>query len=177
MQELIYNLNVPSRWGTQTPFTNLTFDWICPEDLREQVPVIAGKEVSFAYGDCQAEMDMINRAYIDVMMAGDAKGRVFTFPIPTYNMTEDFDWTSPNAELLFEMTAKYGCRISRTSSIRNSSRTRSAPCAAACSWICANCSSEATACLGQPSRPARWAWSPSTARAWVTCTKATSPAC
>jgi anaerobic ribonucleoside-triphosphate reductase len=108
MQELIYNLNVPSRWGTQTPFTNLTFDWICPEDLREQIPVIAGKEVSFAYGDCQAEMDMINRAYIDVMMAGDAKGRVFTFPIPTYNMTEDFDWTSPNAELLFEMTAKYG---------------------------------------------------------------------
>jgi ribonucleoside-triphosphate reductase len=108
MQELIYNLNVPSRWGTQTPFTNLTFDWVCPEDLREQVPVIAGQEVDFAYGDCQVEMDMINRAYIDVMMAGDAKGRVFTFPIPTYNMTEDFDWYSPNAELLFEMTAKYG---------------------------------------------------------------------
>ncbi len=108
MQELIYNLNVPSRWGTQTPFTNLTFDWICPEDLREQVPVIAGREVDFAYGDCQAEMDMINRAYIEVMMAGDAKGRVFTFPIPTYNITEDFDWYSPNAEALFEMTAKYG---------------------------------------------------------------------
>jgi ribonucleoside-triphosphate reductase len=108
MQELIYNLNVPSRWGTQTPFTNLTFDWICPEDLREQVPVIAGKEVGFTYGDLQTEMDMINRAYIDVMMTGDAKGRVFTFPIPTYNMTEDFDWYSPNAELLFEMTAKYG---------------------------------------------------------------------
>ena len=108
MQELIYNLNVPSRWGTQTPFTNLTFDWVCPEDLREQVPVIAGREVDFTYGQCQAEMDMINRAYIEVMMAGDAKGRVFTFPIPTYNMTEDFDWYSPNAELLFEMTAKYG---------------------------------------------------------------------
>lgn len=108
MQELIYNLNVPSRWGTQTPFTNLTFDWVCPEDLREQVPLIGGQEVPFTYGDCQAEMDLINRAYIDVMMAGDAKGRVFTFPIPTYNITEDFDWHSPNAELLFEMTAKYG---------------------------------------------------------------------
>jgi ribonucleoside-triphosphate reductase (formate) len=108
MQELIYNLNVPSRWGTQTPFTNLTFDWICPEDLREQVPVIGGVEMPFTYGDLQAEMDMINRAYIEVMMAGDAKGRVFTFPIPTYNITPDFDWTSPNATLLFEMTARYG---------------------------------------------------------------------
>ncbi len=108
LQELIYNLNVPSRWGTQTPFTNLTFDWTCPEDLREQVPVIAGVEMDFTYGDLQAEMDLINRAYIEVMMAGDAKARVFTFPIPTYNITEDFDWHSPNAELLFEMTARYG---------------------------------------------------------------------
>ncbi|KGR98394.1 anaerobic ribonucleoside-triphosphate reductase [Burkholderia sp. ABCPW 111] len=108
VQELIYNLNVPSRWGTQTPFTNLTFDWICPEDLREQVPVIAGEETPFAYGDLQAEMDMINRAYIEVMQAGDAAGRVFTFPIPTYNITADFDWHSPNAERLFEMTARYG---------------------------------------------------------------------
>ncbi|MFA5704288.1 MAG: ribonucleoside triphosphate reductase [Advenella sp.] len=108
MQELIYNLNVPSRWGTQTPFTNLTFDWICPEDLREQTPVIAGKEMPFYYGDLQEEMDMINRAYIEIMMQGDEKGRVFTFPIPTYNITEDFDWHSPNAELMFEMTAKYG---------------------------------------------------------------------
>ncbi|NLN68596.1 MAG: ribonucleoside triphosphate reductase [Alcaligenaceae bacterium] len=108
MQELIYNLNVPSRWGTQTPFTNLTFDWICPEDLREQTPVIAGKEMPFNYGELQTEMDMINRAYIEIMMQGDEKGRVFTFPIPTYNITEDFDWHSPNAELMFEMTAKYG---------------------------------------------------------------------
>ncbi|MFZ3081367.1 ribonucleoside triphosphate reductase [Rhodoferax ferrireducens] len=108
LQELIYNLNVPSRWGTQTPFTNLTFDWVCPEDLREQIPVIAGKEMAFSYGELQPEMDMINRAYIEIMMAGDAKGRVFTFPIPTYNITEDFDWYSTNAELLFEMTAKYG---------------------------------------------------------------------
>jgi len=108
IQELIYNLNVPSRWGTQTPFTNLTFDWVCPEDLREQIPVIAGEEMPFAYGDLQAEMDMINRAYIEVMTAGDAKGRVFTFPIPTYNITPDFDWDHPNCEPLFAMTAKYG---------------------------------------------------------------------
>jgi ribonucleoside-triphosphate reductase len=108
IQELIYNLNVPSRWGTQTPFTNLTFDWICPEDLRAQIPVVAGSEMPFAYGDLQAEMDMINRAYIEVMTAGDAKGRVFTFPIPTYNITPDFDWDHPNTTALFAMTAKYG---------------------------------------------------------------------
>ncbi len=108
IQELVYNLNVPSRWGTQTPFTNLTFDWTCPEDLREQVPVIAGHEMPFAYGDLQTEMDLINRAYIDVMTTGDAKGRVFTFPIPTYNITKDFPWESENAQLLFDMTAKYG---------------------------------------------------------------------
>ncbi|HMM87018.1 ribonucleoside triphosphate reductase [Azohydromonas sp.] len=108
LQELIYNLNVPSRWGTQTPFTNLTFDWTCPEDLREQVPVIGGVEMAFTYGELQREMDLVNRAYIDVMMAGDAKGRVFTFPIPTYNITKDFDWDSANAQALFEMTARYG---------------------------------------------------------------------
>jgi len=108
IQELIYNLNVPSRWGTQTPFTNLTFDWVCPEDLREQVPVVGGKEMPFTYGDLQVEMDMINRAYIEVMTAGDAKGRVFTFPIPTYNMTPDFPWESENADRLFAMTARYG---------------------------------------------------------------------
>jgi len=108
VQELIYNLNVPSRWGTQTPFTNLTFDWVCPEDLRDDVPFIGGADMPFTYGELQAEMDMINRAYIEVMTAGDASGRVFTFPIPTYNITPDFDWDSPNAEALFEMTAKYG---------------------------------------------------------------------
>ncbi|WP_232467012.1 ribonucleoside triphosphate reductase, partial [Alcaligenes faecalis] len=108
MQELIYNLNVPSRWGTQTPFTNLTFDWVCPDDLREQVPQIGGEEMPFCYGDLQTEMDMINQAYIEVMSEGDARGRAFTFPIPTYNITRDFDWHSPNAERLFAMTAKYG---------------------------------------------------------------------
>ena len=108
IQELIYNLNVPSRWGTQTPFTNLTFDWVCPEDLRDQVPMMGDEEMPFTYGDLQVEMDMINRAYIEVMTEGDAKSRVFTFPIPTYNMTPDFPWESENAKRLFDMTAKYG---------------------------------------------------------------------
>jgi ribonucleoside-triphosphate reductase (formate) len=108
IQELIYNLNVPSRWGTQTPFTNLTFDWTCPEDLKAQVPVIAGEEMPFTYGELAPEMAMINRAYIEVMTAGDARGRVFTFPIPTYNITKDFDWDGPLAHELFAMTAKYG---------------------------------------------------------------------
>ena len=108
IQEFIYNLNVPSRWGTQTPFTNLTFDWVCPDDLKEQIPVIGGEEMPFYYADLQHEMDMINQAYIEVMTAGDAMGRVFTFPIPTYNITEDFPWDSDNAERLFDMTAKYG---------------------------------------------------------------------
>jgi anaerobic ribonucleoside-triphosphate reductase len=108
IQELVHNLNVPSRWGTQTPFTNLTFDWTCPDDLREQVPVIGGVEMPFTYGELGAEMDMINRAYIEVMMEGDDKGRVFTFPIPTYNITKDFPWESENASRLFEMTARYG---------------------------------------------------------------------
>lgn len=108
IQELIFNLNVPSRWGTQTPFTNLTFDWTCPEDLQKEIPIIAGQEMPFTYGDLKLEMNMINRAYIEVMTHGDANGRVFTFPIPTYNITRDFDWNDTNTELLFEMTAKYG---------------------------------------------------------------------
>ena len=108
MQGFVYNMNVPSRWGTQTPFSNLTFDWTCPDDIRDQVPLVGGKPVDFTYGDLQEEMDMINRAFIEVMTEGDAKGRVFTFPIPTYNITKDFPWDSDNAKLLFEMTAKYG---------------------------------------------------------------------
>lgn len=108
IQELIYNLNVPSRWGNQTVFSNLTFDWVCPEDLRPQIPLIGGKEADFTYGDLQHEMDLINQAYIEVMTEGDDKGRIFTFPIPTYNITNDFPWDSENANLLFNMTAKYG---------------------------------------------------------------------
>ncbi|WP_341359858.1 ribonucleoside triphosphate reductase [Georgenia sp. M64] len=108
VQEFVFNLNVPSRWGTQTPFTNLTFDWVCPADLREQVPLVGGEPCDFAYGDLQDEMDLLNRAFIEVMTDGDADGRVFTFPIPTYNITKDFDWDGPNTERLFTMTAKYG---------------------------------------------------------------------
>lgn len=108
MQEFIFNLNVPSRWGTQTPFTNLTFDWTCPEDLHDQVPFIGEEPQTFTYGELQAEMDIINRAFIEVMSAGDADGRPFTFPIPTYNITKDFDWDSSNSQALFTMTAKYG---------------------------------------------------------------------
>ncbi len=108
MQSFIFNLNVPSRWGTQTPFTNLTFDWTCPADLKDRHPNIAGKEQSFTYGELQKEMDMINRAFLEVMGEGDAKGRPFTFPIPTYNITSEFPWEGENIDLLFEMTAKYG---------------------------------------------------------------------
>lgn len=108
MQELIYNLNVPSRWGSQCPFTNLTFDWTCPEDLRDETPLIGDELCDFTYGELQEEMDMINRAFMEVMTAGDADGRVFTFPIPTYNITPDFNWDTPNVDALFEMTAKYG---------------------------------------------------------------------
>ena len=108
VQELIYNLNVPSRWGSQCPFTNLTFDWTCPPDIADNHPFIGEEVCDFTYGDLQVEMDMVNCAYMEVMMEGDADGRVFTFPIPTYNMTKDFDWDSPNADLLFAMTAKYG---------------------------------------------------------------------
>ncbi|ADG75653.1 anaerobic ribonucleoside-triphosphate reductase [Cellulomonas flavigena DSM 20109] len=108
IQELIYNLNVPSRWGTQTPFTNLTFDWSCPADLADQTPFVADEPCDFTYGDLQPEMDMINRAYMEVMTEGDASGRVFTFPIPTYNITKDFPWESENAQRLWAMTAKYG---------------------------------------------------------------------
>lgn len=108
IQQFVFNLNVPSRWGMQTPFTNITLDWNCPEDMREQKPIIGGMEQGFTYADCQEEMDVINKAFIDVMSAGDSKGRIFTFPIPTYNITKDFDWYHKNAQGLFEMTAKYG---------------------------------------------------------------------
>lgn len=108
LQEFVFNLNVPSRWGMQTPFTNLTFDWTCPGDLAEDHPFIGGEVMDFTYGELGAEMDMINRAFIEVMAEGDADDRVFTFPIPTYNITRDFDWGSDNARRLFDMTARYG---------------------------------------------------------------------
>ncbi|PID51867.1 MAG: ribonucleoside triphosphate reductase [Candidatus Moraniibacteriota bacterium] len=108
MQSFVFNLNIPSRWGTQTPFTNITLDWVCPDDLKEKTLLLGGKPFSHTFGELQKEMDIINRAFIEVMMAGDSKGRTFTFPIPTYNITKDFDWNDPKVLPLFEMTAKYG---------------------------------------------------------------------
>ncbi len=108
MQTLVFNCSVPCRWGTQTPFINFTFDWTCPKDLREQRPFVGKKMVDFTYGDLQGEMDMINKAFLEVMTEGDAQGRPFTFPIPTYNITDDFPWEHPNVKPLFDLAAKYG---------------------------------------------------------------------
>lgn len=108
MQSFVFNLNIPSRWGTQTPFTNITLDWVCPDDLKEKTLILGGKPFKYTFGELQKEMDIINKAFIEVMMAGDSKGRTFTFPIPTYNITKDFDWNDPKVLPLFEMTAKYG---------------------------------------------------------------------
>ena len=108
MQELVYSLNIPSRWGSQYPFSNLTFDWTVPEDMVNDKAIVGGKEMDFTYGDCQKEVDMVNKAFLEVMQEGDANGRVFTFPIPTYNLTKEFNWDSDNADLLFDVTAKYG---------------------------------------------------------------------
>lgn len=109
IQSFIYGVNTPSRWGTQAPFTNVTLDWTVPEDLAEQNCIIGGKELDFKYKDCVKEMAMINKAFIEVMVEGDANGRGFQYPIPTYSITKDFDWSeTENNKLLFEMTAKYG---------------------------------------------------------------------
>ena len=108
LQSFVYGVNTPSRWGSQAPFTNITLDWVCPPDLANQKAVVGGETQDFAYGDCQKEMDMINKLFIELMLEGDAAGRGFQYPIPTYNITSDFDWSSPNAKLLFEMTARYG---------------------------------------------------------------------
>ena len=109
IQSFVYGVNTPSRWGTQAPFSNITLDWTVPADLAEQNAIIGGKEVDFKYKDCKAEMDMINKAFIEIMIEGDAHGRGFQYPIPTYSITRDFDWSeTENNKLLFEMTAKYG---------------------------------------------------------------------
>jgi len=108
IQQFVFNLNVASRWGGQTPFTNITLDWEVPEDLKEEPAIVGGKLMDFTYGELQKEMELINKAFIEVMIAGDADGRPFTFPIPTYNITRDFNWDSENSNLLFKMTAKYG---------------------------------------------------------------------
>lgn len=109
IQSFIYGVNTPSRWGTQAPFTNVTLDWTVPEDMINMPALVGGKEMDFTYGDCKAEMDMVNKAFIEIMIEGDANGRGFQYPIPTYSITKDFDWSeTENNKLLFEMTAKYG---------------------------------------------------------------------
>ena len=109
IQSFIYGVNTPSRWGTQSPFTNITLDWTVPNDLAELNCIVGGKEMDFKYKDCKAEMDMVNKAFIEIMIEGDANGRGFQYPIPTYSITRDFDWSeTENNQLLFEMTAKYG---------------------------------------------------------------------
>ncbi len=108
MQQLVFSLNIPSRWGSQFPFSNLTFDWEVPQDMKGEHAVVGGDGQSYTYEELKPEIGMVNKAFIEVLREGDAKGRIFSFPIPTYNVTRDFDWKSENAETLFEMTAKYG---------------------------------------------------------------------
>jgi len=109
IESFIYGVNTPSRWGTQAPFSNITLDWTVPADLADEYVIIGGKRQDFKYGDCKREMDMVNRAFIEIMIEGDANGRGFQYPIPTYSITRDFDWSeTENNKLLFEMTSKYG---------------------------------------------------------------------
>ena len=109
VESFVYGVNTPSRWGTQAPFSNITLDWVVPADLAQQPAIIGGQPQDFTYGDCQKEMDMVNKAFIEVMIEGDANGRGFQYPIPTYSITKDFDWSdTENNKLLFEMTSKYG---------------------------------------------------------------------
>ena len=109
IQSFVYGVNTPSRWGTQAPFSNITLDWTVPKDLADLPAIVGGKEMDFTYGDCKKEMDMVNKAFIEIMTEGDADGRGFQYPIPTYSITRDFDWSeTENNKLLFEMTAKYG---------------------------------------------------------------------
>lgn len=109
LESFIFGVNTPSRWGTQAPFSNITLDWVCPADMKNTPAIVGGKDQDFTYGDCQKEMDMVNKAFIEIMIEGDANGRGFQYPIPTYSITKDFDWSeTENNKLLFEMTAKYG---------------------------------------------------------------------
>ena len=108
IQSFVFGVNTPSRWGSQAPFTNITLDWTVPPDLADKPAIVGGRELDFTYGDCQEEMDLINKVFIQLMLEGDANGRGFQYPIPTYNITKDFGWNTPNADLLFNMTAKYG---------------------------------------------------------------------
>ena len=127
IESFIYGVNTPSRWGTQSPFSNITLDWTVPNDLAELPAIVGGKEMDFKYKDCKKEMDMVNKAFIETMIEGDANGRGFQYPIPTYSITSDFDWSDTEH------------RIFQTISTVIWSRVMCVPCAVVCVWICVNC--------------------------------------
>lgn len=166
IEAFIYGVNTPSRWGTQAPFSNITLDWTVPSDLARLPAVVGGKEMDFTYGDCKAEMDMVNRAFIETMIEGDANGRGFQYPIPTYSITRDFDWSdTENNRLLFEMTAKYGTPYFQTISTPTWSLLMSAACAAGSVWTCASCARKQAASLAQEKARGVWGLSQSICRA------------
>jgi anaerobic ribonucleoside-triphosphate reductase len=161
IQSFIFGVNTPSRWGSQAPFTNITMDWTVPvRPGRSKRLLWVESELEFTYGDCKPEMDLINRAFIELMLEGDASGRGFAYPIPTYNITKDFDWESDNSRLLFEMTAKYGHPIFRILLIPIWIPVMYVPCAAGFSWTKGNSEKEGAVCLVPMSSPAAWEWLP-----------------
>ena len=165
IESFIYGVNTPSRWGTQAPFSNITLDWTVPADLAELPAIVGGKEQDFKYKDCQKEMDMVNKAFIEIMIEGDANGRGFQYPIPTYSITKNFDWSdSENNRLLFEMTSKYGTPYfsNYINSDMQPSDVRSMCCrlrlAAACASTCASCAKSRAGSSAAARAPARSAW-------------------
>jgi len=161
IQSFVFGVNTPSRWGTQSPFSNITLDWVVPEDLKSLPAIVGGKPQAFTYGDTQAEMDMINKAFIEVMLEGDYAGRGFQYPIPTYNITRDFDWENENVPLLFEMTAKYGTPYFQNfiNSDLNPSDVRSMCSAPSC--YCSLLHQDRHSCTCQPCgryRPPAWSF-------------------
>ena len=154
-------MNTPSRWGTQAPFSNITLDWTVPADLAEQYAIVGGEEMPFKYKDCKKEMDMVNKAFIETMIEGDANGRGFQYPIPTYFITKDFDWSpTENNRLLFEMTAKYGTPYfsNYINSDMEPSDVRSMCCRLRLDLRELRKKSGGFFAAANP--PARWAWSP-----------------
>ena len=149
IESFVFGVNTPSRWGTQAPFSNITLDWTVPADLAEQQAIVGGKPMDFKYKDCKREMDMINKAFIETMIEGDAEGRGFQYPIPTYSITRDFDWSdTENNRLLFEMTSSMAPPISPIISTAIWSPAMCAACAAGCGWTCGNCARSRAASSG-----------------------------
>lgn len=144
IQSFKYGVNTPSCWGTQMPFTNIALDWTVPEDLAELPAIVGGKEMDFKYKDCKKEMEMVNKAFIDIMLEGDVNGRGFQYPIPTYSITRDFDWSdTENNRLLFGMTAKYGTPYFSNYINSDMQPNDVAVCAAVCALTCASCAKRA----------------------------------